>query len=82
MRDLLADVLDVYGAEVVALGRSETFMPVDTEAVSGDIGDRTRAAGYMRTGSTRIVSTDGDGDRPLIVDETGHASSAAMCSAS
>lgn len=33
-RDLFVDVLAHYGADVVSLGRSETFIPVDTEAVS------------------------------------------------
>ncbi|TDK36612.1 hypothetical protein E2F50_06705 [Rhizobium deserti] len=32
-RDLLVDVLEGYGALVVALGRSDHFIPVDTEAV-------------------------------------------------
>lgn len=70
MRDLLADMLDAYGAEVVALGRSETFVPVDTEAVSGDT--ESELAGWVHAhGLDAIVSTDGDADRPLIVDETG-----------
>lgn len=33
-RDLFVDVLRHFGADVVPLGRSETFIPVDTEAVS------------------------------------------------
>ncbi|PDT15710.1 phosphomannomutase [Rhizobium sp. J15] len=69
-RDLLVDVLAHYGAEIVALGRSESFIPVDTEAVS----DETIA--LMKRWATdhkfdAIVSTDGDGDRPLVADETG-----------
>ena len=47
-RDLLAEVLDRYDAEVVALGRSDTFVPVDTEAVSADVA--TEVAGWIRDG--------------------------------
>ncbi|MBX4963889.1 phosphomannomutase [Rhizobium binae] len=69
-RDLLIDVLAHYGAELIALGRSQSFIPVDTEAVS----DETIA--LMRRWASEhkldaIVSTDGDGDRPLVADETG-----------
>lgn len=69
-RDLFVDVLTHYGAEVVALGRSETFIPVDTEAVS----DETLA--LLKTWAREhkldaIVSADGDGDRPLLADENG-----------
>jgi phosphomannomutase len=69
-RDLMVDILAHYGVEVVALGRSETFIPVDTEAVS----EETIAllTNWTSThGLDAIVSTDGDGDRPLVADETG-----------
>lgn len=69
-RDLLADVLETIGAEVVALGRSEGFVPVDTEAVSEDT--TTELAGWVHSHQLdALVSTDGDADRPLLVDETG-----------
>ena len=32
-RDLIADILRRAGADVVALGRSDVFVPVDTEAL-------------------------------------------------
>lgn len=69
-RDLLAEVLAALGAEVTALGRSDSFVPVDTEAVS----DATRAmlAGWAAGGAfDAIVSADGDADRPLVTDATG-----------
>jgi phosphomannomutase len=54
----------------VAIGRSETFIPVDTEAVSADTG--TELAGWVHAHQLdALVSTDGDADRPLVVDETG-----------
>jgi phosphomannomutase len=70
-RDHLATLFDRAGAEVVRLGRSETFVPVDTEAFS----DETYAPrhGWLATHHLdAIVSTDGDGDRPLIIDAEGN----------
>ncbi|MCB2128749.1 MAG: phosphomannomutase [Rhodobacteraceae bacterium] len=69
-RDLLGDLLARLGARVVRLGRSDEFVPVDTEAVSED----TRA--MLREWAARhrldaIVSTDGDADRPLVADAGG-----------
>ena len=69
-RDLFASLLTEMGAEVIALGRSDTFISVDTEAVDA----ATRAQlGAWATAHTldAIVSTDGDSDRPLMTDETG-----------
>ena len=69
-RDLLKELLASLGAEVFAVGRSESFVPVDTEAISDDMVkslqhfvDETR----QRHGQfDAIVSTDGDSDRPLL----------------
>jgi len=69
-RDLLIEVLSALGAAVVELGRSETFIPVDTEAV--DATTRALLQGWAAPGAfDAIVSTDGDGDRPLLTDGTG-----------
>jgi phosphomannomutase len=57
-RDLLADLIAFFGAEVVALGRSEHFIPVDTEAVSTDTIERLQEwAREHRLDA--IVSADG-----------------------
>jgi phosphomannomutase len=69
-RDVLPRILSELGAEVRTVGRSETFVPIDTEnitderldcleefAVAAESGDRRLDA---------IVSTDGDSDRPLV----------------
>ncbi|MBX5230166.1 MULTISPECIES: phosphomannomutase [unclassified Rhizobium] len=69
-RDLLVDVLAHYGAEVTVLGRSESFIPVDTEAVSEETITLMKRWVSDHSFDT-IVSTDGDGDRPLVADETG-----------
>ena len=69
-RDLLVEVMKGLGAEVVELGRSDHFIPVDTEAVDPAIRDQLRL--WARDHKLdAIVSTDGDGDRPLLTDETG-----------
>lgn len=69
-RDLLVSFLTRAGAEVVRLGRSETFIPVDTEAFSDAI-FAPRLDWIARHRLDAIVSTDGDGDRPLVIDATG-----------
>lgn len=69
-RDALARILSELGAEVVDLGRSETFIPVDTEAVDPEVRDQIRIW-VADHGLDALVSTDGDSDRPLLADETG-----------
>jgi len=70
-RDPLRRILEKLGAEVVSLGRTDVFVPIDTEAVSAEDAARGRAwsAEY---GFDAIISTDGDGDRPLMSDEHGN----------
>lgn len=67
-RDLLAQVLEAMGAEIVSADRSEVFQAVDTEAVQnvGRLGEFLK-----RSGAAALVSTDGDGDRPLVLDDRG-----------
>lgn len=69
-RDLLSEIIAGLGAEVIRLGRSEIFMPVDTEAIRAE--DSALAHAWAREQRfDAIVSTDGDADRPLIGTETG-----------
>ncbi|MBX9884213.1 MAG: phosphomannomutase [Novosphingobium sp.] len=69
-RDILARIVRELGAEAVLLGRSEVFIPVDTEAIRDE--DVILARNWASEGSLdAIVSTDGDSDRPLLADETG-----------
>lgn len=69
-RDLNAHILSELGADVVVLGRSEAFVPVDTEAVSDD--DQAQGQAWAAQHQLNaLLSTDGDGDRPLLGDETG-----------
>jgi len=68
--EVTAKVLLGLGAEVQRIGHSETFVPVDTEAVRPeDVSLARRWADEHEF--DMIVSTDGDGDRPLIGDEQG-----------
>ena len=69
-RDILVDILESMGADVVVLGRSETFIPVDTEAVRAE--DIELARGWAAEHRLdAIASTDGDSDRPLLADHEG-----------
>ena len=67
-RDLLARVLSELGARVVTAGRSDTFVPVDTEAVTEEMVRQVQAMVDSGGGASlsAVVSTDGDSDRPLV----------------
>lgn len=69
-RDLVVEVLATLGAQPVALGRTDGFVPIDTEAITPVDADRI-AAWVAEHRLDALVSTDGDGDRPLVADETG-----------
>ncbi|MCU0692895.1 MAG: hypothetical protein MUF54_15965, partial [Polyangiaceae bacterium] len=69
-KDLLHQVLRGLGAHVTRLADSDRFIPVDTEAIRPE--DVQAAARWaVEHGLDAIVSTDGDGDRPLVSDEHG-----------
>jgi phosphomannomutase len=70
-RDIYKALFESLGAEVTSLERSNTFVPIDTEAVSDE--DKQKALDWSaQYGFDAIFSTDGDGDRPLVADENGH----------
>ena len=69
-RDLYQTVFKKLGAEVTSLERTNTFVPIDTEAVTE--ADQQKGLDWSnKYGFDAIFSTDGDGDRPLIADERG-----------
>jgi phosphomannomutase len=69
-RDCLKQLLTELGAEVIGLERTDTFVPIDTEAVGEE--DKQRGLRWSAEYNLdAIISTDGDGDRPLIADERG-----------
>ncbi|MBW3097697.1 phosphomannomutase [Pseudohoeflea coraliihabitans] len=69
-RDLFARILAPSGAEIIPLGRSDIFVPVDTEAVSAKTRERIHDW-TQHHGLDALISADGDADRPLLADETG-----------
>jgi phosphomannomutase len=78
-RDLLVEILEHLGAQVVKGGRSDTFVPIDTENIdSAQLAVIQGLADQAAAGSGplwAVVSTDGDSDRPLILgvdSQTGH----------
>jgi phosphomannomutase len=70
-RDLLVVILQALGAEVITCGRSETFVPIDTENMDAEqlavIQAFYNEAARHHGRFDAIVSTDGDSDRPLIL---------------
>lgn len=69
-RDLLVEIFSGLGADVTALGFSDSFIPVDTEAIRSEDVELARDWAQEHQFDT-IISTDGDSDRPLISDENG-----------
>ncbi|MFP3351022.1 phosphomannomutase [Pseudoalteromonas sp. SIMBA_153] len=70
-RELYPLLFRALGAEVVCLGYSDNFIPIDTEAVGES--DRKQAKVWSTEYKLdAIFSTDGDGDRPLLADENGN----------
>ena len=69
-RDVMVEALSGLGAEVVRLARADSFIPVDTEAVDAETRDMLKAwCADHRLDA--LVSTDGDADRPMVVDASG-----------
>jgi phosphomannomutase len=70
-RDILARILSDLGATVSTAGRSDRFIPIDTENITGQqMDDLEKMISDAEADSPRfdaIVSTDGDSDRPLVV---------------
>lgn len=69
-RDLLVEILRALGAEVIPVERSDSFVAIDTEEVrpADEARFRSFAAAHR---PYAVVSTDGDSDRPFVIDETG-----------
>lgn len=70
-RDLLVELLSGLGANVTVVGRSDTFVSIDTENVTPSDQAYFRQIAQDNPGCFAIVSTDGDSDRPFVVDENG-----------
>ena len=70
-RDLLPRILRQLGAEVFPAGRSEVFVPIDTENIDAaqlEVMQALVEEVAARHGPVdALVSTDGDSDRPLVL---------------
>ncbi|WP_439103168.1 phosphomannomutase [Celeribacter marinus] len=69
-RDTMEHIFKGLGAQVIPLGNSDTFIPVDTEAVDPATKDML-ARWCNEHALDAIASTDGDADRPMLTDATG-----------
>ncbi|HUA68995.1 MAG TPA: phosphomannomutase [Candidatus Saccharimonadales bacterium] len=70
-RDLLVELLRRFGAKVIPAGRSESFVPIDTEAIDAEqlrFIESPAVDAWKKFGPLdSVISTDGDSDRPLIL---------------
>lgn len=70
-RDLYEELFTALGAEVVPVGRSEKFIPIDTENVTPKDQAYFKELAQQYPDAFAIISTDGDSDRPFVIDEHG-----------
>ena len=70
MREIMVTLVECLGGISVPLGWSESFVPVDTEAVDPDTRAQL-AAWCLHNNLDALISTDGDADRPMLTDATG-----------
>ena len=69
-RDVLASLIEALGGTVKPFGRSDLFIPIDTEAHRPqDVALIAEAA--TSVGFDALVTADGDADRPLMADANG-----------
>jgi phosphomannomutase len=67
-RTIMPEVFEQLGAEVIRVGWSDSFVPVDTEAVANP---EQLAAWVAEHNVDALASADGDCDRPLLVANDG-----------
>ena len=70
-RDLIVELLQTFGAEVIPAGRSDTFVPIDTENIDASQLETIQTLADHATNTAgplfAVVSMDGDSDRPLVL---------------
>jgi phosphomannomutase len=70
-RDLMPELLEGLGATVVRAGRSDVFVPIDTENLGSEQLELTQRLYEQATADgshfDAVVSCDGDADRPLLL---------------
>lgn len=70
-RDLLVEVFEKLGAEVVPIERADHFIPIDTDKITDEEKARFKGFAQAHSDAFAIISADGDSDRPIVIDETG-----------
>ena len=70
-RDLIVELLEALGAEVIRTGRTDGFVAIDTEDLGAEALEPFRAL-VREHRPFALISTDGDSDRPLLIDEQGN----------
>lgn len=70
-RDIIVEILESLGAIVKPVERSDVFIPIDTENVQELEKQLFKRFAAENPDCFAIVSTDGDSDRPFVIDETG-----------
>jgi phosphomannomutase len=70
-RDMYVTLLKNLGAKVITVGRSDTFVPIDTENITEEDRAYFKQLATEYSDAFAIVSTDGDSDRPFVIDERG-----------
>ncbi|MDJ0820383.1 MAG: phosphomannomutase [Paracoccaceae bacterium] len=69
-RQIMVDVVAGLGGTPVPLAPSDTFIPVDTEALDPET--RAMLSGWCGENALdAVISTDGDADRPMVADAAG-----------
>jgi phosphomannomutase len=70
-RDDLVELLQRLGAVVKPVGRSNVFVPIDSENITAEHQAYFKKTVTANLGTFAMVSTDGDSDRPFVIDEHG-----------
>lgn len=68
----LAAMIESYGATVISFGANAQFEPLDTEAIEPAVHEICQRE-IKVNGLDCVVSTDPDGDRPMMLDANGEA---------
>lgn len=70
-RDLIVEVLMKLGASVTPAQRSDVFIPIDSENITAEDKQLFKQLAGSEPETFAVISTDGDSDRPFVIDEAG-----------
>jgi phosphomannomutase len=69
--EMLVELCEELGAEVLAVDKADKFIPIDTENVTSENRAYFKSLARKYPNNFAIISADGDADRPFVVDESG-----------